>query len=78
MVVTNQMMKENKMNYNVHLSDSTGFTFATMSFSNNLKACEEYCRVAKIMLECEEHEFELDCTVEDTVIYRIQSKKDKW
>jgi len=78
MVVTNQMMKGNKMNYSVHLSDSTGFTFATMSFSDNLKACEEYCRVAKIMLECEEHEFELDCTVEDTVIYRIQSKKDKW
>jgi hypothetical protein len=66
------------MQQEVHLSDSTGFTFATMSFSGNLKACEEYCRVAKIMLGCEEHEFELDCTVENKVIYRIQDKKGKW
>lgn len=66
------------MQQEVHLSDSTGFTFATMSFTNNLKACEEYCRVAKIMLGCEEHEFELDCTVENKVIYRIQDKKGKW
>jgi len=78
MVVTNQIMKGNKMNYSVHLSDSTGFTFATMSFADNLKACEEYCRVAKIMLGCKDYEFELDCTVKDKVIYRIQDKKGKW
>ena len=66
------------MKYSVHLADNSGFTFATMSFAGNLKACEEYSRVAKIMLGCKEHEYELDYTVEDTVIYRIHSKKDKW
>jgi len=66
------------MKYSVHLADKSGFTFATMSFAGNLKACEEYSRVAKVMLGCKEHEYELDYTVEDTVIYRIQSKKGKW
>ena len=66
------------MNHEVHLTNTSGFTFATMSFAGNLKACEEYSRVAKIMLGCKEHEYEIDYTVEDTVIYRIHSKKDKW
>jgi len=65
------------MNYSVHLCDSTGFTFQHANFNGNLKACEEYCKVAKIMLGCKDYEFELDCTVEDTVIYRIQDKKGK-
>jgi len=64
------------MNYSVHLSDSTGFIFQHANFNGNRKACEEYCRVAKIMLECKEYEYELDYTVEDTVVYRIHSKID--